>query len=432
MKLTNKLAQVTLKMKEKGSTGRMGLSWMTHCMDHFGVKEMTRRVYQTKIKSNREINPFKKMMSVVMMRVSGGDRVEDVEVLRADNELVNSLGWDVMPSADTTLNYLGNKESNKNNLKINEAIVLKAMRKSKLEEFTYDNDATYFDSEKESASYSYNKTKQFSALLGSISELKLINTFEFRTGSASPAFGIYGQLRQANEQARSVGKKIKIFRSDAAAYQNVIMRYCNAEEIEYYITVNKTTRTMKVIDDIEQWEVLRDKKGRVTDKKWAVSEYETFEGLKIRIMILRWRNPDPDLFESRPYCYHVIGMNNKKIAPMAWIKLHSGRMGTIEYFHKELKRELGCAYNPSHDFEKNRGYFLLGVMAYNMVQIMKLYYFDKEYERMSIKRFRYQFINVCGRIVKTGRRFYCQIINTTNQIYEMYRSCKAKLIISGY
>jgi hypothetical protein len=117
---------------------------------------------------------------------------------------------------------------------------------------------------------------------------------------------------------------------------------------------------------------------------------------------------------------------------MAWIKLHSGRMGTIEYFHKELKRELGCAYNPSHDFEKNRGYFLLGVMAYNMVQIMKLYYFDKEYETMSIKRFRYQFINVCGRIVKTGRKFYCQIINTTNQIYEMYRSCKSKLIISGY
>ena len=117
---------------------------------------------------------------------------------------------------------------------------------------------------------------------------------------------------------------------------------------------------------------------------------------------------------------------------MEWLEVHNGRMGTIEQSHKELKGELGSNYNPSHEFEKNRGYFLLGVLAYNMTQIMKLYYLGKDYWSMSVKRFRYKFIHVCGNIVKTGRMFYCNLMNVTEEVFEMFRCCKSKLIIMGY
>ncbi len=99
MKLANKLAQVTLKMKEKGATGRRGLSWLTHCMEHFGVKETVEGEHLDKKMSNREIKFFEKMMSGVMMRAEGGDRIEDVEVLRTDKELVDSLGWNQVTGA---------------------------------------------------------------------------------------------------------------------------------------------------------------------------------------------------------------------------------------------------------------------------------------------------------------------------------------------
>ena len=119
-------------------------------------------------------------------------------------------------------------------------------------------------------------------------------------------------------------------------------------------------RKVKAINEFS-WLVL---KGRYEDRffeetYWAEAAYVVSKGYKIRIMISRWRNPDPTPFDASPYCYHVIATNNWEIDPMDWLEVHNGWMGTIEHCHKELKAGLGCDYTPSHDFEKNRGYFLL-------------------------------------------------------------------------
>ena len=434
MKLAVNLSQVKLKMSEKGVTGRMGLSWLMHCMEHFGVRAMAEERCGEKRGSNREINFFERMMSGVMMRVAGGDRVEDVEVIRADRELVDSLGWKQIAGADTVLNFMKRKSNNVKCKEINEAMVIKAIRKSELEEFTYDNDAMYIDSDKKSASYSYQGAKQFSGMMGCIAELGLINTVDYRTGRVSPSLGIYNQLREANRQVKEAGKRIKKFRCDAAGHQNIIFRYCDKEKIEYYISLNKSEWIMKVVDGIDEkeWGRLTGRYEENKTREWAQSVYKTGQGFKLRILILRWRNPDPDLFEQRPYCYHVMATNNWEIDPMSWLEVHNGRMGTIEQSHKELKGELGSNYSPSHEFEKNRGYFFLGVLAYNMTQVMKLYYLGKDTRAMSVKRFRYLFIHVCGSIVKTGRRFYCNLMNVTKEVFELFRNCKSKLIINGY
>jgi hypothetical protein len=431
MKLAQKMGQVTLKMSDRGATGRMGLSWLVHCMEHFGVKAM---VPEEKKRSNRQIGFFEKMMSVVMMRAAGGERVEDVEILRKDKELVDSLGWERMAGADTALNFMKDKGNNRMMKKVNEEMVIKAMEKSEYQEFTYDHDATYIDSNKKSASYSYQKVKQFSGMTGSLAELGLINTVSFRTGSVSPSLGVLSHLRQAVEQAKEAGKRIKRFRSDSAAHQNSLFTYCDKEGIEYYVSMDKSEAMMKVVDGIEEekWSGLTGKYEDRNDTQWAEGVYETMVGFHVRILVLRWANPDPDLFEARPYCYHVMGTNNKEIEPMEWLQVHNGRMGTIEQSHKELKGELGCEYTPSHDFEKNRGYFLLGVLAYNMIQIMKLFYLGKECLRMSVKRFRYVFVHVCGSIVKTGRKFYCNLMNVTSDVFELFRNCKSKLILYEY
>ena len=163
------------------------------------------------------------------------------------------------------------------------------------------------------------------------------------------------------------------------------------------------------------------------DTQWTEAEYTTSKGYKIRVLVLRWENSNPDLFNTQKYCYHVIGTNNREIKPMKWLEFHNGRMGTIEHINKEIKVGLGCEYTPSHKFEKNRGYFILGVLAHNIFQMMKLFYFDEIQKLWTIKTARYYFINVCGKIVKSGRRFYCQIINVTNEIFALFQYCKLKL-----
>ncbi len=434
MKIAKKMAQVTLKMSKKGATGRMGLSWMTHCVDHFGVKEIIKGKYGDKKGSNREIEFFEKMMSGVMMRAAGGDRIEDIEVLRADKELVDSLGWNQIAGADTVLNFIRKKSNNLKMKKINEEMIKKVVRKSKIKEFTYDNDAMYIDSNKQSASYSYQKIKQYSGMMGCIVELGVINTMDYRTGNVSPAFGIINQLRKANRQVKEAGKRIKRFRCDSAGHQNLIFKYCDKENIEYYISMKKNEALIKVIDGIkeDQWADLSGRYEERTGTKYAQTMYRTQEGFHVRIMVLRWLNRDPDLFESKPYCYHVIATNNMEIQAMDWLEVHNGRMGSIEQSNRELKSELGAEYSPSHDFQKNRGYFILGVLAYNMIQVMKLYYLGESCLTMSVKRFRYKFIHVCGNIVKTGRKFYCNLMNVTNEVFELFRNCKSKLIITGY
>jgi len=434
MRLTNKLSQVEIKMSQEEVTGRIGLSFVAHCMDHFGFNKMVAEEYGRQKGSNREIGAEKKIMAGAMARIAGGDRIEDLEVLKADKGLVGSLGLERMVGADAYGNFLNDKRANGKNRGVNEAMVIKAMRKRDEEGFTFDNDATYFDSDKRSATYSYNKVKQYSGMLGCIAELGLINTMDFRPGHVSPQTGVLNQLRKAVMQARCAGKKIKVFRSDSAGHQNNIFRFCDEESINYYISLDKNEAVKICIRAIKEneWQPLMEKYQARLGTEWAETVYVTNEGVSMRMLILRWANPDPTLFDESPLCYHVIGTNNNGIKAMEWLEVHNGRMGSIEHSNKEIKTGLGCDYAPSHEFEKNRGYFLIGVMAYNMMQIMKLFYLGQGAIKSTIKTLRYQFIHVCGKIVKTGRKFYCKIINVTQEVFELFRNCKSKLIIANY
>jgi len=79
-------------------------------MKAFGAEKIISDGY--KKKSNRETDRFKKVMSAIMTRVAGGERVEDIENLRVDKGLLESLGWDEMMSPDTCLNLINDKRSN--------------------------------------------------------------------------------------------------------------------------------------------------------------------------------------------------------------------------------------------------------------------------------------------------------------------------------
>ena len=373
-------------------------------------------------------------MSAVMTRVAGGGRVEDIENLRVDAGLLESLGWEEMMSADTYLNLIKDKRSNGKLRGINNKIIIKALKELEEEELTYDNDATYFDSDKKSAEYSYQKSKQFSGLMGCIAELGMINTVDFRRGNVSPQRGIMNQLKKAVGQAKAAGKKIKRFRSDSAAYRSDVMTYCAIHEINYYISADKDEAVVRTIKRIKatQWGMMEEQYAKNEGTQWAEIKHMMGKGFKIRMMMLRWENPDPDLFESSPYCYHAMVTNDFEIAAMEWLKTHHGRMGTIEHSHEEIKNALGCDYAPSHEFEKNRGYFLIGILAYNMVEILKRFYIGVSTVNWKIKTVRYQFIHVCGKIVKSGRRFCCKIINVKDEVFELYKNCKSKFDCYAY
>ena len=371
MRLSNNLSKVTLKKGEEAVTGRIGLGWMVDSLRHFGLKKMIVDEHRQVKRSNREKDAYEKIMAGVMMMASGGERLEDIENLRADRGLLDCLGWAEMVCADTVINFMGDRRNNAKTRRVNDALVVKAMRRSQYEEFTFDSDATYMDSGKKVAEYSYQKRRQMSGLLGSIAELGIINTVDYRRGNASPQVGILNQLQKACAQARRAGKSVSRFRSDSAAHQDKIFTYCSKIGIEYYVTLDKNEGVMKTVRRLKgaDWKTLYGRYTERFDTQWSVTEHVVAKGYGVRIMVLRWKNPDLTLFDKNEYCYHVIGTNNREIDPMEWLEVHNGRMGAIEHDHKELKNGFGCAYTPSNDFEKDRGYFLLGVLAHNAAQV---------------------------------------------------------------
>ncbi|MBU0468763.1 MAG: hypothetical protein KKD07_05595 [Candidatus Omnitrophica bacterium] len=149
MKLKKNLSKVELKMSKDAVRGKMGLSWLTHIMKEFGVEKIISVGYRKKM--NRETDRFKKGLSAVMMRVAGGERIEDIEKFRVDSGLLESLGWDEIMNHYTYLNLINDNKPNERLRSENNKMIIKALKELGEEELTYDNDATYFNSEKDSA-----------------------------------------------------------------------------------------------------------------------------------------------------------------------------------------------------------------------------------------------------------------------------------------
>lgn len=432
MILAGRLDQVTLKMSKEDVTGRMGLSFIEHSMRHYGLQEMLDRRMPVSGGSNREIVASRKVMAGVLSLIAGAERVEDLEVLREDQGLLNAMGWQSMISPDTLLEYAKDRRNGGKLRKVEEELVIKVLRGSSLEEFTYDGDATYFDSEKDSATYSYQMKKQYSGMLGFIAELGICNTMDFRPGHVSPQTGVVNQLRKAAWQAKAAGKRITKARFDSAGHKNEVFEFCEEEGIHYYISLDKNAAVKEIIQQTSegQWKAIRDPRGELGRKvDWAEMVYSTNVGSTMRMLVLRWLNPQPDLFEQEKYCYHAIGTNDGEIEAMVWLEFHNGRMNS-ENYNKELKGGLNAGYAPSHDFQRDRFYFLLNVLAYNVLQVMKLFYLGETARSWTVKTLRYWFIQVCGKIVRTGRKYYCKIINATGTTFNLFRHCLSQLRIA--
>lgn len=424
--IAKKLHRVTLKKEwEPTITGRMGLVWLEHSLRDFGIEKICGQYYKNK--ANREIKSEDKIMAGALSIIAGAERMEDLEQLRADIGLQKNIGIEKVMSADTMRGFLKQKQNNNKQEKINEALVIKAMKQSEEKEFTYDNDATYMDSEKECAQWSYQGSRQMSGLLGYIAELGICATVDYRRGNISPADGVILQLRRAIRMAKKAKKRIRIFRSDSVAYNNEIIRLCNQQKMKYYISARKAKNVKALIQSVKEneWQELPTEES--AGRKYAERLHITQKGELMRLLVIRWKKREPDLFEDK-YCYHAIATNDNQASVAEWLKIHNARMNS-ENYHKEIKQGFNGGYTPSNDFQMSRGYFLLNIIAYNMVQIFKLFYLGKDTAQWTIKTLRYRFLYVCGKIIKTGRRYYCKIINVVDSVYELFERCLARLLV---
>lgn len=377
--------------------------------------------------ANTYINP------IVMMFIGGGRYIEDIRKIRVDKGLRKICKMEEVPSGDAVGDWVKreSKEKIESTYKVNDNLVRRMVRKTEEERLTLDIDAVGIEAEKEDAEYTYKGYKGYMPLLGFIPEIGCCVGYEFREGNVPPVEGNYEFTERIFEKVEGYGKKIRNFRSDAAGYQAKVVNYVNEKGARYTITVDKDESIKEAIKGIaeEEWKELKDRNGIKTDRKYVEFIHSMNKSdHAFRVVMMRWKNPQMDLFEeAEEYCYHGIATNfleeEKDTEEVIW--WHNGRSNS-ENYNKELKIGFNLEYMPCGEFEANAVWFGIGILAYNLFIASKLFLFPKSWKKKTIRTIRWQFIQIAGKVIKRARYLVLKICSTMREIYEIYEEARQR------
>lgn len=341
------------------------------------------------------------VMDIALLMVGGGECLDDLRMLRADEGLKELLGRPgfLAPTtagemlrrfSECSLEALGG---------VNARFVEKAAVREHLTEATVDVDSSVIEAEKKECERAYTGERGYNPLVGFWAEANLALSEMFRPGNASPQADALEFLKRC-VRALPKGLERICFRSDSAWYRHDVMDHCEQKGYGFSITADKTQAVRDVIAAIEEhlWEPFE-------EGAQVAETVHTLEGSEraYRLVVLR-REREPgeqlEFFESR-YRYHAIITNLDKGAAEL-VRFHNGR-GQSENRIKELKLGLGLHKLPCGQFTANAAYFRIGMLAYNLVEAMRRFALPKGWRRFTLKTLRFRLFRVASVVARHAR-----------------------------
>ncbi len=404
------------KSKEK-ITNRIGLPLVEQIAERIKLREKIDELFG-KPGSNRGIEASNYVMTLVHMIVDGAMHLEDVNHLLSDEAFQEILKEMDLPTSDAIGDWLrrhGGKQSEGWIWEAEKRVLASVGKQGHI----LDIDGTIILADKGDARKTYKGVYGYHPIIGIIAENGMIVGSDFREGNASPQSG----LKEFIESCRkNYSQEIKIVRSDSAGWQKQIVDYCNDEHINFTITADQTEPVLEAVRAIpeEQWQRGRDRQGVREDYDVAETTY-SFGAKKRQVRLAAKRTElknQYDLFSS--YSYWIVGTNLTKEQSdcQSVIHLHQGR-GIMEKRIGELKHQLNMNHLPCGQFNANCLYFTIGILAYNLLQLLKLIGLPEEYHTKSVKTLRYQLIKLAGKLVTHARYRILQIAASLKNI-ELY------------
>lgn len=382
--------------------------------------------------SGKGFEPAEYVKPLVMMFIGGGKYIEDIRKIQADKGLRKICNIEEIPGADAIGDWLrrvGWRKAEKLN-EVNDNFTRRIIKKSVLNEFTLDIDATEIPADKYYAEYTYKGNKGYMPLLGFIPELDWCCGYEFRAGNVAPQDKNYEFTKGIMELVKGVGKTIKRFRSDSAGYQARLFNYLNGEGAKYTITADQDEAVKGLINQLSEggsWKEVNNRDGIKTDREYCETVHSMEKtGHSFRLVVQRWKNPEQDLFKrTSEYCYHVIATNYLEEEKNAQevIRWHNGRSNS-ENYNKELKSGFNLDYMPCGELAANAVWFGIGILAYNLFIASKIYLFPRGWIKKTITTVRWQFIQLAGRIIRRSRYVILRICGALRETFEMYRQAR--------
>jgi hypothetical protein len=412
-----------IRSKEKLSN-RIGVSLIEELVRKFKLRETIDKEYG-KPGSNRGILASDYIMTLVYMFVDGALHLEDVRHLMSDEAFQEMLTDMKLPTSDAIGDWLRKHGGKSSETKIFRVIKQLLSGLSKQGEIL-DIDATIIESDKGDSQKTYKGTYGYQPLLGIISENGIVVGSDFREGNVSPQRGLVEFIKGCR---KNYPQSIKMVRSDSAGWQKEVVDYCQEEGLFYTITTDQTEGLLEAIKSIpeEAWTRSIDKDGIKEDYEVAETEYR-FGSKKrtVRIAVKRTKlKRQYDLFLNYSYWIVATNLSKEVYDSQAIIELHQGR-GLMEKKIGELKNQLNLDKVPCGQFDANCLYFTVGLLAYNLLQMLKYIGLPQEDHNKSVKTLRYQLLKLAGKVVFHARYLIVQIAAPLKNI-EMFNAAYYRL-----
>jgi len=425
---------VEVQRTDEAITAHAGLLLAKELMDSIGMEQWVEELLP-KPKSNHNYHPARYVESMVLMFLGGGNRLEDIKILREDKALQTVLHTEV-PSSRAVgdwLHRMGNQGAVEGLKKLNMQLVQRALGWDKHKEYTVDTDATPIYTEKEEAKTMYMGDTGYMPLLSFLEEIPLCITGEFREGNINPA----ERNAQQIEEVRNIlpkGKKVKHVRIDSAGYQETIINRCYEKGETFSITARKDEAVQEVIQAVPEhaWYPEEEK-----EREYAVTAH-IMGGMEkaFKLIVERRKTKKGQALLPGMYHYHAIAVNKEieylKEAEdiLTTIKEHRQR-GQAENHNKELKRGIGLEYVPCKNFKANEIFFWLAIIAYNLFVILKSFGLTKEWMVKQLKTVRWWILATAGKVVKHARKIVLKLAGISEEIFQVFLQARERIATLG-
>jgi hypothetical protein len=359
--------------------------------------------------SNRGFLPSVYVTTLLEMMIDGGSCLEDVRAFRDDAAYQAMTNRDHYPTSDALGDWLRRHGEHGGAAHIGQVNGELVRTMTVERDLTLDIDTTLIASDKGDAEVCYEGFRAYNPLVGICTELGLFVAARFQQGNVSPQSDLHSFIEQCTMILPS---RITTVRSDSAAYNHDVMNFCFQHQLRFTITADHDAAVMAAIATIPQnaW------KQGVSDDGSPAS-YKVAEVLhtmnqthqSFRLVVKRTeRYNQLDLFEAYHYWIVATNIPASDKDTQAIITFHSDR-GEMERLIGELKHHLHLDHLPCGQFSANSLYFSIGVLAFNLVQLLKRKHFGQQWKTRSISSLRYLWLHAPAKLISHARSLVARI-----------------------
>ena len=409
-------------------TGRAGVPLVIELFRQLGVAAAIDAHVAVK-QRQRGLKPSQLVESLIALWTSGGDRCQDLTMLREDRALACLLGY-ALPAATTVRDFLEAFHVEDGPLwtagpeaaiplesaplaglgAANRTLVAGLQRGARETTATLDVDATLVESHKDAATVAYDGTRGYQPVVVLWAEQDVILHDQFRDGHVPAGCGNVRVLEQAVANLPQRVTQLRV-RADSALYETEVLDWCETQKIAYAISADLSEQLKAEIRRLPEsaWQLEREEPEAV--RAWAEVPYVPDDGdyrkdrpCVRRYLAVRVQKRQGSLFADGSSVHYFAVVTNRTDAGLTILQWHREKAGTVEHAHHVLKNELAAGALPSGKFGANAAWFRLNTLTYNLLAALKRLTLPGDLRTARPKRLRFLLFNTVGKVVAHARR----------------------------